>query len=98
MSGSSEAIDQNESFQSLMDKRTRLTLKDGRILDGTLTCIDRQKNFVLYDATGMTREPPAFFVEPYLTYIVAGRLVQTVEILVNGLQEDDEYEAPQLLS
>jgi small nuclear ribonucleoprotein (snRNP)-like protein len=88
------ASSDNEVLKSIMGCRTRLTLRDGRILDGTLACVDRQKNFVLFRAIGMVRNPPPFLIESSQTLMVPGNLVQKVEVLTD---ESGIHQAPSLL-
>lgn len=67
-----------EYLRTLLDKTTRLTLKDGRILEGTLVCMDRQENFVLSGATGFN---PGNFMEIPQMLLVPGKFVLQVQIL-----------------
>ena len=67
-----------EYLRTLLDKTTRLTLKDGRILEGTLVCMDRQENFVLSVATGFN---PGNFMEIPQMLLVPGKFVLQVQIL-----------------
>ena len=66
----------SEYLKTLLNAETRLSLKDGRILEGILVCIDRQENFVLNDATGF-REDLDF---PQML-LVPGRFVTRIEVL-----------------
>ncbi len=68
----------SEYLKSLLNAQTRLSLKDGRVLEGTLVCIDRQQNFVLNEATGFRND--ADFPQMLL---VPGRFIAKVQVLQN---------------
>ena len=64
-------------LKTLLEKQTRLSLNDGRILQGSLVCVDRQENFVIDQATGYKSgglEIPQMLLVP-------GKFVHKIEIL-----------------
>jgi small nuclear ribonucleoprotein (snRNP)-like protein len=65
-------------MEIFLDKSARLSLKDGRTLEGILVCVDRQENFVLNGATGFN---PKNISEAPQMLLVPGRFVTKIEIL-----------------
>jgi len=68
-------------METFLDKSTRLSLNDGRILQGILVCVDRQENFVLNGATGFN---PKNVHEAPQMLLVPGRFITKIEILENS--------------
>ncbi|KAA0156710.1 hypothetical protein FNF27_01148 [Cafeteria roenbergensis] len=59
MAASSDAIPAGSAraeMQALMGKRARVTVSDGRVVEGELYCIDRDGNIVLRGAETCKRE------------------------------------------
>ena len=68
-------------MEAFLDKSTRLSLNDGRSLQGNLVFFDLQNNFVLNGATGFN---PRNFHEAPQMLLVPGRFVSKIEILENS--------------